>query len=868
MSVPTRVATAYGRLVVRRPALVLATLVLLALASGWASSRLTVNSNQLELISQELREVKDVQRIVDMVGGTGFLIVALRSEDPAQLKQAADDLNTQLLARPEVNYVTYKVPVEFIQKNMVLFIQTADLLEGKRRIMAYLKDQLRRNNPFFIEIRKSEPVKLELSDLVEKYSRIGTKSIQDDYNISDDKKLLLMLVKPRWNAPELDRTRTFVEELRAMLAAYSRSNPRGVSLSESYQPTPPPSGQITYGFTGSYKLMVDDSDAIIRSLKPTTLISFFGILAITILFFRRTAPILIISSGMVLGTLLTMGFTYLTVGQLNMITSMLGGIMMGLGVDFGFHFTYRTRLELGSGKRYDQAIVAAISSAGVAAFISAVATSGSFFALLLSEFRGFSQFGFLAGSGTFLIGFTLFSWPPAILALLGQWREDLPAKLLGTSAPPRAEDSAGRERRMPHPKLIIASVGTLVLLLCAFAIPFSEVELRGGRSPTLLERLKSGVRFDYNTRALMPADQYSVKLNDEIARRFRIFADPIAVYTRTLEETKEVYDELHPRDEKRFSTVGQVVSLYTFVPPPEVAQANSRVLAEWREELKEIEVSSLPPQLQEKAQLFFDILEAKPFGVEEVPEVYAKMFKHLPTTRPENQGFLTFLYPAVDLWDGKNMLRFVDQTETLVTRQGHTFHSAGLPVLYAKLARIVLFDGKLTVAVTAVWILLVLLLDFRSLRSALASLLPLSLGVGMMLGLMSLLDLRLNFMNIVVLPIVLGYGVSHGVYLVHRFREGTSPLVALRSVGSAVAASTLTTIAGFGALLWASHNGLRSMGLLACLGLVTTLAVSFTLLAAVLQLMHDGRVRARSQAAPAAGAEAPPDSFSRTGTER
>jgi predicted RND superfamily exporter protein len=118
----------------------------------------------------------------------------------------------------------------------------------------------------------------------------------------------------------------------------------------------------------------------------------------------------------------------------------------------------------------------------------------------------------------------------------------------------------------------------------------------------------------------------------------------------------------------------------------------------------------------------------------------------------------------------------------------------------------------------------------------------------MMLGLMSLTNHPLNFMNIIILPILLGFGVSHGLYLLHRFLEGTSPVVALRSVGAAVASSTLTAIAGFASLFVASHNGLKSMGYVACLGLTTTLIVSFTVLAAVLQLMHDAR---HPHAAPA-----------------
>jgi predicted RND superfamily exporter protein len=73
-----------------------------------------------------------------------------------------------------------------------------------------------------------------------------------------------------------------------------------------------------------------------------------------------------------------------------------------------------------------------------------------------------------------------------------------------------------------------------------------------------------------------------------------------------------------------------------------------------------------------------------------------------------------------------------------------------------------------------------------------------------------------------------------------------------------VASSTLTTIAGFASLFAAEHNGLKSMGMVACLGLATTLIISFTVLAAVLQIIHDKRTaRAAEQAGSPQGSGAP-----------
>jgi uncharacterized protein len=879
----THGAEAWARLIVKRPGLVLLCILALSGVATWATMHLTIEKDQLKLISQDLPEVKEVQKVIDMVGGAGYLMMGLRGADVPTLKRLSDALNDKLLAEKQnVRFITYKVPVEFIQENMVLFLDPNDLQEGRKRITAYLKDQLRRNNPFFIEIRKTEPVKLDLKDLIDKYASVGKKSIRDDYYISDDQKMILMLVKPMWNSTELQHTVEYLKHLNgdvpfgqppapgSLLDEVSKQT--GITLIENYDRTKMGDTKtVYYGFTGSYKTGVDDSYAIDESLKKVFPVAFLLIVLVTVLFFRKIAPTVIVISGMTLGTVLVMGFAKATLGELNMVTSLIGAIIMGFGVDYGIHFVYRTRIELGTGKRYDEAISAAIVNAGRPAFIAAIVTGGSFLVLLISEFRGFSQFGFLAGFGTLIIGFTLFAWSPAVLSLIGRWKPELPAKLIGTMTP-LGLSKAGNEIHIPKPRLLLSIASAIVAVICIAALPKNDKPTPKGL-PNLTDRFMGGVHFNYNTRALVAEDRPSFLAQDEINDRFQISSDPLAVAVKTQEEAKEVWDEVTGHPEK-YPTVDQVVSVYSFVPPKERAEKNAAILEEWRKEcltgcdgddpvnLENIDVASLPPELQDKAAMFKRILHKTPYGLEGVPEVYASLFKHLPTTKPENHGYLLFLYPGVDLWDGSKMLQFTDQVREIHTANGHVYKSAGLAVLYAKLARIVLHDGYVTVLLAALWILLMHYLDFRSVPLAAASVIPLGVGLWMMLGMMALTPDaffgRLNFMNLVILPILLGFGVSHGLYLLHRFLEGTSPVVALRSVGAAVASSTLTAIAGFASLFFASHKGLQSIGYVACLGLMTTLIISFTVLAAVLQIIYDRKRAAESLAEAAKPGDAAP----------
>ena len=823
MKISDKIALGWANFIVAKPWTVVLTLLGLSLASGYAASTLTINTNQLDLISQDLQSVKDVKRVVDMVGGAGHLILALRGQDATTLKAVADDLNAKW-EPDKVNFrhIAYKVDIGFVRDKAPLFVQTADLQEVRRQVMLKVRDTIRRASPMFIEIKETKPYEMNLEPIIDKYKRVGKKSIADDYYVSDDKQMTLLVIKPMWDGNQLAKTGELVERMRADMAQYSTHNKRGLRLVEDYSTAPNADKHVVeYGFTGTYQTNFDDSNEMKRSLVPVAGLAAIGVLLIMLAFLGRYIMVILISmTGLAIGVLLSFGFDKVAIGELNMITSILSGILMGQGIDFGIHFIYRMRIELGLGRSLDDAIRNTCLNSGKAAFVSALATGTAFFALLFSEFRGFSQFGLLAGVGVFLTGFVLFSWSPAVLVLLTRKWPNAALRIMGTME--AQGEVAGVEKRVPWPKVLLGVAGVLALAVSFFG---------------------KDVRFDYNTRALMVENQPSVMLQDELNDRYQISADPVAVYTKTTVEARTLYDELTPLDKTRFSSIDQVVSMFTFVPPKAQQLANVAELQAWKAELAEIEVDAIPEEHRDNYKKLLAYLDVQPYDLEQVPMTLRKQFGHLPTTQPENHGYLTFIYPRVDLWDGKQMLQFNDQVEEIKAKTGQMFRSAGGPILFAKLARIVLWDGKFTVALTAVLLLLILVIDFRSIRHAFVALVPLMMGMGVMLGWMALAGWSLNFMNIVVFPIVLGFGVSHGVYLMHRFLEGTSPYVALRSVGAAVAASTLTALAGWSALLSAGHKGLKSMGILACVGITATLLVTFTIMPAVLQFLHDKRKR-------------------------
>jgi uncharacterized protein len=100
-----------------------------------------------------------------------------------------------------------------------------------------------------------------------------------------------------------------------------------------------------------------------------------------------------------------------------------------------------------------------------------------------------------------------------------------------------------------------------------------------------------------------------------------------------------------------------------------------------------------------------------------------------------------------------------------------------------------------------------------------------------------LLPLRLNYANIIALPLLLGVGVSFNIYFVMNWRAGRRGMLA-SATARAVAFSALTTGTAFGSLALSAHPGTASMGALLLISLGCTLGVSLVFVPALLAALE------------------------------
>jgi hypothetical protein len=116
--------------------------------------------------------------------------------------------------------------------------------------------------------------------------------------------------------------------------------------------------------------------------------------------------------------LINFGFMSYVNIPLDVVTIMISGISIGIGVDYSIHLTSRYRYELRNGKGQSDALRATITSTGRGIFFNAVTLMLGFGLLAFSTFRAISIFGMLVAGTMFTSGLGALVFLPAVLRLI------------------------------------------------------------------------------------------------------------------------------------------------------------------------------------------------------------------------------------------------------------------------------------------------------------------------------------------------------------------------------------------------------------------------------------------------------------------
>lgn len=775
--------------------IILATIFLTGLAT-YKISDLQFRGDFIDLLPKEFESVNGLNEIKKRVGGEGYLVIVLETDNIEQAKLFTEALVPKLLAFSEINYIDYKFDKQFFEDRNLLYIDKEDLVLLKDRLRQKIESERNKMNPFFIDFLE-EHFEFNVTDIRDKYSKADIK----DYYITDDPKRLVMLIKPGGFASDLEFCRRLLAKTQATVASLHP---------EAYDK------DMKVIYTGRYVTRIEETEFMFADLSRTSVVAIVGVLLLLMIFIRQFVAIFFIGIPLITSIIYTLALTTITIGYLNLVTSVLVAILAGMGIDFGIHLYWRYLEERQRHRTVNHSVEIIQSLTGKPVILAGLTTAVAFFVLIPTKFVGFSQFGFIAGSGVIISLFNTFFLLPALLVAHERVK---PLKAKMAVVPKTTEfvtDFIANPLKYPKPKTTIAFFSVFVL--------FSLWAL------TQLE-------FDYDFRKLNADKNGTLAIQEEISDAFGVSLSPTLVYVDRLEDIPKVTENVNKmRDRNPNTTIQEAQSLYTFVPKDQEAK-----IADIRELGRIADDKILRFLDGEDAKNISDLkrwARVQPFGIEDLPEHLYQQFS------PVNgyDGSFMFIFPSIDLWHGSEVIRFAKEIRAFRSEnEKYNIQVASESLIFSDILSLVQNEGPIFLFASLLAVILFLWLDVRSLRIAFLVISPLCTAIISLAGCMYLFGIKLNFMNAVIFPILLGLGIDHGVHIYHRYKEaGPGSLrFVLRKTGSAIILSTATTMIGFGALLTAIHRGLNSIGLLAIIGLALTLLTSMTLLPAILQVMED-----------------------------
>lgn len=761
-----------------------------------------LETDLVALIPENYQSVKTLNEIKQRVGGVGSLVVLVQSPDFEANRRFVEDLARELQDEKYetyINFVDYKRDAEFYRKNALLFMETDDLDEILTRIDDYIIQEKLKLSPLYISLDEEEAV-LDFSDIEAKYRTADNGD--ETYYTNPDRTILALEAMAAGTVSNIG----FAKDMQWVIQqAVKKVNPR------AYHPRM----SIEYG--GPFKNKIDEYDTILSDVRSTLIFGVMGIVALLTFYFRQPLAAFFVAIPLAMGLIWAFAITYWVIGNLNTMTAFLFVILFGLGIDFGIHMFARY-LEVRMDKTdVRMSIETMLSQTGQAILTAAITTSIAFFSLTLTDFRGFSEFGFIVGTGIVMSLVSMTTVLPAVLVLADQ-------RFMWIRMRHVWGHNWGGSRRghFPYPKLVIACALILTVYLgihlrdIDFEYDFTNLRSNLPASVKVKQKMTTIPKYGSESQS------YGIVLADSKAELDEIVDalekkiaedDP----TPTIDKVKTLWTELRGQDEK-LDIIGEIRAL---------ADGEGAKLIRGTQKAK---LDSLR-----------DLLDVKRLSVEDLPENLLRKFE----TIDGSQAYFAQILPSVQLRDGKNAIAFAEDSHEIQTESGKVFYSSSSNIIFADMLLLMLRDSPRAISLTVIVVLLILLTDFRSLRSALLVIFPLACGTVWMCGSLYLQDLKLNFYNMVALPTIIGMGIDNGVHLYHRYREegpGSMPVV-IRSTGGAMFISMLTTMIGFFCLMMATHPGLNSIGRLALIGLLTCFVTAVLVLPAILEVLEGHNAR-------------------------
>ena len=543
---------------------------------------------------------------------------------------------------------------------------------------------------------------------------------------------------------------------------------------------------------------VSNAGRIRSDLVVTVGISLILILVLMGLCFRSFSFIWKLLLPILYGTAFSLACIYWIKGGMSLMALGLGAIVLGVAISYSLHVLIH-HFFVGDPEKL-------LTDESTPVFLGCITTVGAFCSLLFTDSDLLRDFGMFASFA--LLGSTLFA-----LVFLPHF---LPRR--NADADSKTFRRISRLNNLPFDKKpwFLA----LIAIIVAIGIIFS---------PKV--KFDSDLRnLDYNSPAEVEAEGlFNAKNNDGFFHLY--FATVSTDIDEALEADKLLMTKLDSLKQKGLVHTYTDMIPKLFITQKDQEQRIAKWNEYWTDERKAYAIGMVDKGAHDfglDPMMFYEFKELlnadyEPASLMESGVVPPNLLGNFIECNADNQ-YMVFTDVSMT-FDDKDIV-----TDELITNP-KTFVLE--PFYYCKsMVEVINDDFNIAVWISSLFVLLILLVSFRNIITALLAFLPMVLSWFMVQGYMAILGLEFNLINIIISTFIFGVGVDYSIFitegLLKQARTGDSNVLTWHKVAIFFSAIILVIVTG--SLLFAVHPAIRSIGLITLIGMASTIMISYSLL--------------------------------------
>jgi predicted RND superfamily exporter protein len=777
------------------------------------ASQMTIKSDLTNLLPRSKPSVHDLTELQKRARPFGTVHVIIESPDPAHRAAAAGEILPVLQSLPpdrvqQVNSDDGAL-ARYVWEHRFLFADLQELTEARDALAKKV-----RTNPLLIELDDEPADKPDrLAELEKKLDEHEGTAAHPPPWVSKDGTLQQLSVQTRFGASDAVAARALVGAIE-----------RGIAPVRAKYP------DVRVTLTGNVTLTMLEHDSVLKGMWLSALIT-IALVALGLLLYYRSARLVgAMLCALFVGVAATFALARGVVGNLNVMTAFLFAIVIGNGINASLILVARYLEELRAGKEPRAAVGAAMAGAWHGTLAATATAFVAYVSLLITDFRGFREFGAIAGGGMALTWLASFTVLPAALYTFAP-RAQFPG------SPPLV--GAVLEKLLPQRRL-----GAVMGLGAAITVAAIIVTVKFIANDPFLHDWRD---LQSSTRPIEAINQTNERVNVGLPNRNQLTgqAYQVVIAVKDRADVLPVVQRVRADDAKRPAPrrwTQDVRSLDDLVP-----QQQTEKLALLDEIRALIDDPKLQANIEDKDRELLARLRP--------PENIAKIGdRDVPTAlswpfieKDGSIGKLIVIRGAkrFDSFNVDHRLAFAAEVRKIKLPAGALI--AGEPLVVADIIETMEQDAPKMIlfALLGSVIAVFLVLGFR--RHSVITIACGLAGVVVMIATCFLCGLRVHFLDLIALPITIGIGIDYAVNLAARDQQeghrGTAYL--LRTTGGTVLLCSYTTSVGYGTLMLSANGGIRAFGAAALIGEIACILMALVVAPACLALFRqrtDGAV--------------------------